>query len=54
MCSHCWKKVNDIKVCINCGLTVTYDNKILFDKPIVDYKSKPRKRVTKQHDENVT
>ena len=43
-CSHSWKTINDIKVCINCGLTRTYDGKLLFDKKIINYK---RKRVKK-------
>lgn len=43
MCNHVWRSINDIKVCKNCGLTVTFDGKIIFDRKIVNYKSKKRK-----------
>lgn len=44
MCSHDWKTVNDIKVCLKCGITKTYDGKILFDKKIVNYKPHKKKK----------
>lgn len=44
MCGHEWKKVNDIYVCVRCGLTKTYDGRIFFDRKVVDYKQKKRKR----------
>ena len=40
MCSHNWRKFNDVFVCVRCGLTKTYDGRILFDKKIVNYKPK--------------
>lgn len=43
-CPHVWKKVNDIHVCVRCGLTKTFDGKILFDRKIVNYKSKKVKK----------
>ena len=46
MCSHEWRKINDVKVCMRCGITVTHDGKILFDKKIKDYR--PKKRKTKK------
>lgn len=45
MCAHANTiKVNDVKVCLNCGLTMTPDNKIIFDKKIVNYKPRKQKK----------
>lgn len=47
MCGHQWQKVNDVWVCMRCGLTRTYDGKIMFDRKIVNVRrkqhAKPRK-----------
>lgn len=44
MCTHGnTKKINDVRVCLNCGMTITHDNKVIFDRKIVNYKSKRRK-----------
>lgn len=44
MCNHSnVKRINDIRVCLDCGLTVTNDNKIIFDRKIVNYKPKKRR-----------
>ena len=44
-CSHSHtKKVNDLRVCLNCGLTLTNDGKIIFDRKLVNYKPKKRKK----------
>ncbi len=41
MCSHTNSKIiNDVKVCLNCGLTIMPNGKIMFDKNVVNYKSK--------------
>lgn len=40
MCSHSWYKVNDVTICAKCGVTLTFDGKLLFDRKIVNYKSK--------------
>ena len=41
MCNHCNTiKVNDVWVCLQCGLTRTYDGKIIFDRKIVNRKKK--------------
>lgn len=45
MCSHAWRKVNDVYVCLRCGLTRTKGGKIMFDKKIVNYKPKKQKKV---------
>lgn len=37
MCNHIWKKVNDTKVCIRCGLTVLWPSgEIIFDRKLPD------------------
>ena len=40
MCSHIWKKVNAVNVCIRCGLTRMPDGKIIFDRKIPNYKER--------------
>lgn len=43
MCPHTnTRKINDVRVCLNCGMTISNDGRILFDKKIVNYK--PRKK----------
>lgn len=42
MCHHQWQKTNDICVCTKCGLTKTYDGKILFDRRLPNVKRKKR------------
>ena len=39
MCKHIWKDVNDVRVCLRCGLTVRgLDGKVLgFDRKLPDY-----------------
>lgn len=37
MCSHNLKKINDVKVCIRCGLTIPAGGRPFFDKKIVAY-----------------
>jgi hypothetical protein len=44
MCAHEWRKVNDVWVCVRCGLTRISDGNILFDKPFVNYKSKRKRK----------
>lgn len=44
MCNHVNRvKINDVCVCLKCGLTVTTDGKVMFDKKLVNYKSKKRR-----------
>ena len=40
MCNHAWKKVNDVWVCVKCGLTRLESGHIFFDKQIISYKRK--------------
>lgn len=44
MCAHEWKKVNDIWVCMRCGLTRTETGHIQYDKPIVNYKRRRKRK----------
>lgn len=39
ICGHKWSKHNDVTVCVKCGLTVTYDGKMFFDKKITTRRS---------------
>lgn len=45
MCTHGnTVKINDVRVCLKCGLTLTPDNKVIFDRKLPNYKNKKRKR----------
>lgn len=44
-CSHTnTKKINAFRVCMDCGLTLSPDGKVLFDKRIVNYNAKKKKK----------
>ena len=35
MCNHLWKTVNDVRVCVRCGLTINrFDGSVLFDRKL--------------------
>lgn len=37
MCNHIWKKVNDVRVCVRCGLTVNrLTGELIFDRRLAD------------------
>lgn len=36
MCKHNWKKVNDVDVCIKCGLSVCNGRILMIDKKLVE------------------
>ena len=45
MCPHTnTRKINDVKVCLNCGMTILPNGKVFFDKKIPNYKQKKRKK----------
>lgn len=44
MCNHQFIKFNDVIVCGKCGLTTTYDGKVIFDRKIPTYNQKRKKR----------
>lgn len=44
-CTHAnTKKINDCKVCLNCGMTILPNGKLFFDKKIVNYKFKKNRK----------
>jgi len=47
-CPHNFIKINDVSVCKRCGLTFTFDGKVVFDRPIANYGSKTRKKRRKR------
>lgn len=46
MCGHEYKRINDVSVCIKCGLTIT-SGKAFFDKKIVNWKEGKRRETKK-------
>ena len=45
MCNHGnTVKINDVRVCLKCGLTITNDGKVIFDRKLPNYKSKKRNK----------
>lgn len=45
MCNHSnTVRINDVRVCLRCGMTLTLDGKVIFDRKIANYKSKKRKK----------
>lgn len=47
MCFHNFKKTNDIKVCVKCGLTITYDGRLFYDKALIKYINTKKRRCKK-------
>jgi len=44
MCNHIWKTVNDVRVCLRCGITMRrLDGKIMFDRKLPDVVKKGQK-----------
>ena len=44
MCNHGnRKKINSVWVCLNCGLTITDDGRILFDRKLPNYRKRQKK-----------
>lgn len=45
MCSHTnTRKINDVKVCLNCGLTILPNGKVIFDRKITNYRPEKTKK----------
>lgn len=45
MCNHIWKMVNDTRVCLRCGLTISrFDGKVIFDRKLPDKLKEERKK----------
>lgn len=43
-CKHDFKEINDVRFCVKCGIHVTFDNKIIFDKKLPSCMKKGEKR----------
>lgn len=37
MCNHSMVKVNDLNVCVKCGLILADHKKVVFDRKLSDY-----------------
>ena len=45
VCNHInTVKYNDVRVCLDCGLTLLPNGKIMFDKEITGYQPKKKKK----------
>ena len=45
MCNHIWKIVNDVRVCVRCGITVSrIDGQIIFDRKLPDVTKKGKRK----------
>lgn len=41
MCNHMWKDMNDVRVCLRCGITVRrLDGAIIFDRKLPNINGK--------------
>lgn len=54
MCSHCWRKVNDVWICTKCGLTRLIDGRFYFDHQYRDIAGKKRRRRRENKHERLT
>lgn len=54
MCGHNWYTVQDpsvkVKFCVNCGLTRLDNGRILFDKDLIRYIQRIRKKEAKANE----
>ena len=49
MCNHSnTKKIGEVRVCLNCGLTILPDGRICFDRKLPNYKPKKKKKAVKK------
>ena len=44
MCKHKFIKFNDVSVCKLCGLTFSFDGKVMFDRQFANVGKKVKKR----------
>ena len=44
MCSHNLVKINDMRICTRCGMTVLPNGMVIFDRNLPNYKGKRKKR----------
>lgn len=48
MCKHQFIKINDVSVCKHCGLTFSFDGKIMFDRQFANVGKKVKKKRRKK------
>ncbi len=48
MCGHEWVTINDVTVCSKCGITFTYDGKVIFDRKLPKYKPNNKRKGKKK------
>ena len=44
MCKHQFIKINDVSVCKFCGLTFSFDGKVMFDRKLPNICNKKKRR----------
>lgn len=44
MCTHFFRRFNDVMVCMRCGLTKLPDGAYMFDKKLINRKEKRNER----------
>lgn len=47
MCRHQFIKINDVSVCKLCGLTLSYDGKVMFDRNLPNIGNRKKRRKNK-------
>lgn len=47
MCNHTFLKMNDVTVCVKCGMTVADGKKVIFDRKLPSYIRKKNRRKKK-------
>lgn len=48
MCGHIFIKINDISVCIKCGITFT-GQKVIFDRKLINRKEGKKRNYDKKY-----
>lgn len=45
MCNHIWKMMNDVRVCLRCGITISiFDGRVIFDRKLPEKLKKGDKK----------
>lgn len=41
MCGHIWRELNDVRVCLRCGITVSrIDGVVVFDRKLANIRNR--------------
>lgn len=49
MCGHLWKELNDVRVCLRCGMTVSrLDGAVVFDRKLANIKNRKGMRANEK------